>query len=131
MEGRKRWNSRANEKQYLHNVEKKQSFEDIRRHLEEHFGTKESIPGKIEDAIKIGEKKVDDRVKMLKMADQASWLAVDKYIADPLCNDAEDDRKWKAAMKEAKEEQNKRKSCLLYTSPSPRDGLLSRMPSSA
>ena len=25
----------------------------------------------------------------------------------------------------------KRKSCLLYTSPSPRDGLLSRMPSSA
>ena len=26
---------------------------------------------------------------------------------------------------------SKRKNCLLYTSPSPRDGLLSRMPSSA
>ena len=33
---------------------------------------------------------------------------------------------------EVKKERNKRdKSCLLYTSPSPRDGLLSRMPSSA
>ena len=30
-----------------------------------------------------------------------------------------------------KSETNKNKSCLLYTSPSPRDGLLSRMPSSA
>ena len=33
-------------------------------------------------------------------------------------------RGWKAATEQAK-------SCLLYTSPSPRDGLLSRMPSSA
>ena len=71
---------------------------------------KESVPGRIEDAIKLGEKKLDERVKMLKMADKASWLAVDKYIADPLCTDAEDDRKWKAACKEAKEEQGKRKS---------------------
>ena len=29
------------------------------------------------------------------------------------------------------EDSNKQKICLLYTSPSPRDGLLSRMPSSA
>ena len=29
------------------------------------------------------------------------------------------------------EEKNASKNCLLYTSPSPRDGLLSRMPSSA
>ena len=29
------------------------------------------------------------------------------------------------------ENYNKSKNCLLYTSPSPRDGLLSRMPSSA
>ena len=28
-------------------------------------------------------------------------------------------------------DQDQRKDCLLYTSPSPRDGLLSRMPSSA
>ena len=30
-----------------------------------------------------------------------------------------------------KKQTTKRKTCLLYTSPSPRDGLLSRMPSSA
>ena len=33
--------------------------------------------------------------------------------------------------KELNEKGNKHEACLLYTSPSPRDGLLSRMPSSA
>ena len=32
---------------------------------------------------------------------------------------------------EEKRQQTERRTCLLYTSPSPRDGLLSRMPSSA
>ena len=44
------------------------------------------------------------------MADRVSWLAVDKYQADPLCDGEEDDRKWKQAVKEAKEERDKRKS---------------------
>ena len=53
MEGKKRWNSRANEKQYLHEIEVKQLLvEDVRKHLEDHFGSKESVQGKIEDAIK-------------------------------------------------------------------------------
>ena len=37
-------------------------------------------------------------------------MAVDKHITDPLCLDDEDDRKWKRAVREAKEEvENKRK----------------------
>ena len=43
---------------------------------------------------------------------------------------AEERRKWKAAQ-DAAAAAARRKACLLYTSPSPRDGLLSRMPSSA
>ena len=35
------------------------------------------------------------------------------------------------AEKRRQQEEKRRKACLLYTSPSPRDGLLSRMPSSA
>ena len=37
----------------------------------------------------------------------------------------------KIEKKEKKKEKRKVRVCLLYTSPSPRDGLLSRMPSSA
>ena len=40
-------------------------------------------------------------------------------------------RKLAAANKKKREATAKGKHCLLYTSPSPRDGLLSRMPSSA
>ena len=47
------------------------------------------------------------------MADKVSWLAVDKYVADPLCDNDEDDKRWKAAVKEAKEEQSKKKSSSL------------------
>ena len=35
------------------------------------------------------------------------------------------------AIKQVTKERQGKRSCLLYTSPSPRDGLLSRMPSSA
>ena len=46
---------------------------------------------------------------MVRMADKASWLAVDKYVADPLCDNDKDDKKWKQAIKEVKEEQTKKK----------------------
>ena len=44
------------------------------------------------------------------MADRVSWAAVDKYQADPLCDGDKDDKKWKQAVKEAKEEKDKRKN---------------------
>ena len=111
MESKKRWNSLSNEKQYLHEVKVKQlAIEDVRKQLEDYFGSKRAIPEKIEGAIKLGEKEIDYRIKLLKMADKGSWSAVEKYAADPLCDDDEDDKKWKAALKEAKEELAKRKS---------------------
>merc|ERR1711989_40324 len=110
MESKKRWNSLSNEKQYLHEVKVRQlAIEDVRKQLEDYFGSKRDVPEKIEGAIKLGEKEIDNRIKLLKMADKAPWSAVEKYAADPLCDDDEDDEKWKAAVKEVKEEQAKRK----------------------
>ena len=103
MESRRRWNSLANEKQFLHQVRLKQLLvEDVRKQLEDHFGSRKDVPEKIEEAIKIGEKEIDERVKMLKMADKASWLAVDKYVADPLCDNDEDDRSGSRQLKRQK-----------------------------
>ena len=108
MENKKRWNNLSNEKQYLHEVRVRQlAIEDVRKQLEDHFGSRREVPEKIEGAIRLGEKEIDKRIKLLKMADKASWSAVEKYAADPLCDDDEDDKKWKAAVKEAKEEQAK------------------------
>ena len=60
--------------------------------------------------MKKGEKEINERIKVLKMADRVSWAAVDKYQADPLCDGDEDNKKWKQAVKEAKEEKDKRKN---------------------
>merc|ERR1712121_428257 len=111
MESRKRWSSVANEKQYLYNVKIKQlAIEDVRKQLEDYFGSRSLVPEKIEEAIKIGEKEIDARIKMIKIADQHNWYTVNKYIADPLCENEEDDKKLKAAIREAKEELAKKKS---------------------
>ena len=48
---------------------------------------------------------------MLRMADKALWLLVDNYVTDLFCENEEDDRKLKRAVREAKEEaETKRKS---------------------
>ena len=68
MESRKRWSSVANEKQYLYNVKIKQlAIEDVRKELEDYFGSRSLVPEKIEEAIKIGEKEIDVRIKMIKI----------------------------------------------------------------
>ena len=101
---------RSNEIQYLHKVKFRQMVvEDYRQVLEEHFGGRKKVPAKIEAVIIKGEKEIDGRIKVLRMADRVSWLAVDKYQADPLCEGEEDDKKWKQAVKEALEEKEKRK----------------------
>ena len=47
MEGQRRWNSAANEKQYLHQIRVKQlCVEDVRKQLEAHFGSRREVPQK-------------------------------------------------------------------------------------
>ena len=111
MEGWKRWISISNEKQYLHQVRLRQlCVEDVRKQLEKYFGSRREVPQRKEEVIKLGEKEIDGRIKILRMADKVSWMAVEKFIADPLCDNDEEDRCWKQAIKEAKEEQAKRKN---------------------
>ena len=49
------------------------------------------VPASIEEVVKRGERKIDDHIKCLRLADKASWLAVDHYVRDPLCSTEEDD----------------------------------------
>ena len=80
--------------QYLHAVKIHQVLvEDYCEALEEHFGDRKKILSKLESVVKKGEKEINNQIKVLKMADRVSWLAVDKYQADPLCDGEEDDRK--------------------------------------
>ena len=85
-------------------------MEDFRDGLEEYFGDRKKIPAKLQLLVKKGEKEINNRIKVLKMADRLSWAAVDKYQADPLCDGDKDDRRWKQAVKEVKEEKEKKSS---------------------
>ena len=64
-----------------------------------------------------------DALKREMLNDNVDWNCVHSYVTacPTLCGE-----KWD---EDAKDDETT--ACLLYTSPSPRDGLLSRMPSSA
>ena len=113
LQNGRKWSSQANEKQYLHQCELRSIVvEDFHAVLEHYFGSKgKEVPASIEEVVKRGERKIDERIKCLRLVDKASWLAVDHYVRDPLCSTEEDDRKWKRAVKEAKEEvENRRRN---------------------
>ena len=111
MENHRKWNHPANEKQYMHQIRVRQlCVEDVRKCLVDYFGSRKEVPERIKEPIKIGEKEVNERIKMLRMADKVSWSDVDEHVTDPLCDNDEDDKRWKVAVKEAKEEQSKKKS---------------------
>ena len=94
----------------MHQIRLRQlCIEDVRKRLEDYFGSRREVPERIEEAIKIGEKEVSECIKMLRMEDKVSWSAVDKFVADPLCDNDEEDKKWKAVVKEAKEEETERR----------------------
>ena len=69
--------------------------EDLRVVLEDWFRRNGMIPFTIEDVVRKGEEKLHERIKMLKLADKGGWEAVDVYVTEPVCDDDEDDKKWK------------------------------------
>ena len=54
--------------------------------------------------VRKGEREIDLRIKMLRHANKASWTAVDNRVTDPLCDNDEDYKRYKKAVREAKEE---------------------------
>ena len=112
LESGKRWKHKGNEKQFQFAVEVRGIIvDDLRVALEDWFGKNGgSIPSSIEDVVRKGEEKLDERIKMLKLADKGGWEAVDAYVTEPVCDDDEDDKKWKRAVRQVKEDaESKRK----------------------
>ena len=112
LESGMKWKHKGNEKQYQFATEVRGIMvEDLRVALEDWFGKNGGvIPLSIEDVVRKGEKKLEERIKMLRLADKGGWDAVDAYVMEPVCEDDEDDRKWKRAVRQVKEDaENKRK----------------------
>ena len=103
---RKPWMKMAHQKQ--HEVLKKVKstlVTDLALALDTHFGSRADVPADLLAILSAGEKVLEDRERELRMADVAGWRAVDKFVADPLCDRETMGKKWRKAKKEAKEEE--------------------------
>ena len=66
MEASRKWSSKSNEMQYLHQVKVRQlCVEDFRDALKEHFGDRKMIPAKLQSVVKKGEREINNRIKVL------------------------------------------------------------------
>ena len=77
--------------------------------MEAHFGSKDKIPPPMAAVVSKGESLFLERIKHLRMAEQASWSAVEKFQSDPLCGSEAEDKKWRKAKKEADAEAERTK----------------------
>ena len=105
IENRRRWNSTANEKQYLHQIRVKQlCVEDVRKQLEDHFGSRRDVPERIAEAMKICEREIDDRTEALRRTSRVSGLEDVGSEAGVLGAKVEEDKKGELAVKVLMEE---------------------------
>ena len=84
LESGKRWKHKGNEKQFQFTAEVRGIVvDDLQVALEDWFGKNGGlIPSSIEDVVRKGEEKLDERIKMLKLADKGGWEAVDAYVTE-------------------------------------------------
>ena len=95
----------------------------IAKNLKDRFKTKQEGFKSVDDQTKGTNVDISKKSKIKKEFSKAVSDAYDKFEGAT--------KKAKGGRVEYKSGTNPFMSCLLYTSPSPRDGLLSRMPSSA
>ena len=130
------------EKEETEEEKKARELAEIKKQIEENRSTQEKIQGKI-DAVKAKQGEIEDergQDKVLDLSDQAGERKFMKSKADEQASEFLTGKcryQLQRITKNAETEEEEaegiviEKSCLLYTSPSPRDKRQSRMPSSA
>ena len=81
---------------------------EVRKRIKEHFGSKE-VPGKIEEALRMCEREVDERTESLRMLIGALQLVTDIEVAACSFKKDGEDRRWKQAVREVMEERVKKR----------------------
>ena len=104
------WAKEGNKRQYdvLQKIKGVFSL-DLAKALEVTFGSGADVPSDISAVVAAGEKLIAARERDLRMADAASWLAVEKFTSDPLCANESEEKRWRKAKKEAEEMMEKRR----------------------
>ena len=109
---------------------KRQSLGVLRDELSKNQGVRDQLENLVEEASS------PDEAKTAMALYSASWYNTRvrdqlEMVANRCTHLDKEVQTMKTELARAEQKRAKKQDCLLYTSPSPRDGLLSRMPSSA
>ena len=99
------WTKKGCETQFKFNNKVKDiAVDKMRVELRKHFKT---LPPKIEELIKEGEKEIDDGNHKLKIANEFGFKAVEEFVKDELARDDKEEKKIKRFRKEKKEREER------------------------
>ena len=78
--------------------------ENLRTSLEDQFGGR--IPSSLEETIKAGESKLNERTHLLKIADKYGWNSAKEFVSEDLAMDEKEDKKLQRIRKEHRDKQD-------------------------
>ena len=90
---------KSNKKQYKFNLEVKDKFNQI--------ADKAGVDGAIQEIANKGMSLIDSRNKLIAIADRDGWDVVERFEADPLTHNDEEEKKLRSARKEAERAREK------------------------
>lgn len=95
------WKKKGHKKQFEFNRSLENQFQEI-------ASTNDLLTARV--AAEKGLELINERNKLLKIADSHGWDTVNQYVADPLAANEQDDRKLRKAIKDAEKAREKAKS---------------------
>ena len=114
----------------LTSAKRRAQIEDLRLAAEDQTKSRKEQAAALREAIRLQREEADEQIAIAR--ERARIIAEEVGMSQSLTEDIKRQREAEAELFDLERRRDKRlKDCLLYTSPSPRDGLLSRMPSSA
>ena len=78
--------------------------ENLRTSLEDQFGGR--IPSSLEETIKAGESKLNERTHLLKIADKYGWNSAKEFVSEDLAREEKEDKKLQRIRKEHRDKQD-------------------------
>ena len=93
----KEWSNNGIRKQAEWAMQVRDDQEELRASLQAKLG--EEFSGSLKELVKAGEKRVNDRIHLLRIADKFGWAGANDFMEEELARDEKEEKKLKAIRK--------------------------------
>ena len=102
----KEWSNNGIRKQAEWAMQVRDDQEELRASLQAKLG--DEFSGSLKELVKAGEKRVNDRIHLLRIADKFGWAGANDFVEEELARDEKEEKKLKSIRKEFEAKKEKK-----------------------